>query len=737
MIYLFTKKKVTLFIVLLIFVAILDFWVFNNLKNSFYDIVEENREELFSAVLQSVPSEEGIEEWLKTNKKQHPDLDILYIQGLPGFEETTLYTVDETLSDLYNENLDSETFEKGIESAAYNEIFFADKEYIINEKNSRLVFAPVNDEMDFTVGVAIFVFNNREYDKYTNLMNVFAIAVIGIFIVIFGIFQFTRDPGLSFIILFLLLIVGIFIVYPLFEAVKLTFIQDGKFSLDTWKTILTTKQYLSALWGSIKLGIMTATFSTLVGFLFAFVTTRTAIKGKRFISTMATLPVISPPFSLTLSIILLFGNNGLITKQLLHLQNFTIYGLGGLTLVQTMGMFPIAYLTMVGVLNAIDSTLEDAAMDMSATRLKTFTSVTLPLAMPGILSSWLLVFTNSLADFANPLILSGDYRVLSVEAYLEVTGMNRLGNGAALSLLLLLPTLTAFLIQRNWVSKKSFVTVTGKPSANLTELTSRPVKIFLIALIVIIIAFLLGLYGTIVAGCFVKNWGIDYSFTMENWSEALERGREAIFDTTFLATITMPIAGIIAMVAAMIIVRKKFPGKRIMEILLMTPFAIPGTLIGISFILAFNKPPLILVGTAAIIIINYVIRELPVGIEGGVASLRQIDPAIEEAAQDLGADTPTVFRTIILPLIRPAFISSLSYTFVRSMTAVSAVIFLISAQWYHITVLIYNFSENLRFGLASVLSTTLIAIVLGVFGLMRLFIRENKILAKNEAVKRG
>jgi len=169
----------------------------------------------------------------------------------------------------------------------------------------------------------------------------------------------------------------------------------------------------------------------------------------------------------------------------------------------------------------------------------------------------------------------------------------------------------------------------------------------------------------------------------------------------------------------------------------MTPFAIPGTLIGISFILAFNKPPLILVGTAAIIIINYVIRELPVGIEGGVASLRQIDPAIEEAAQDLGADTPTVFRTIILPLIRPAFISSLSYTFVRSMTAVSAVIFLISAQWYHITVLIYNFSENLRFGLASVLSTTLIAIVLGVFGLMRLFIRENKILAKNEAVKRG
>jgi iron(III) transport system permease protein len=254
---------------------------------------------------------------------------------------------------------------------------------------------------------------------------------------------------------------------------------------------------------------------------------------------------------------------------------------------------------------------------------------------------------------------------------------------------------------------------------------------------IVIVAFLIGLYGTIVAGCFVKNWGIDYSFTLENWTEALQRGKDAILDTTFLATIATPIAGIIAMVAAMIIVRKRFFGKRFMEILLMTPFAIPGTLIGISFILAFNKAPLILVGTAAIIIINYVVRELPVGIEGGVATLRQIDPAIEEAAQDLGADVPTVFRTIILPLIRPAFISSLSYTFVRSMTAVSAVIFLISAQWYHMTVLIYNFSENLRFGLASVLSTTLIIIVLAVFGLMRLLIRENKVLAKNDAVMRG
>lgn len=445
---------------------------------------------------------------------------------------------------------------------------------------------------------------------------------------------------------------------------------------------------------------------------------------------MATLPVISPPFSLTLSIILLFGNNGLITRSVLGLTNFNIYGLWGLVAVQTICMFPIAFLTLVGVLHAIDSTLEEAALDLSASKMQVFMSVTFPLALPGVLSAWLLVFVNSLADFANPLILAGDFRVLSVEAYLEVTGMNRLGRGAALSLLLLLPTITAFFAQRFWVSRKSYVTVTGKPSGRILELTSPGIKAFLVFVMTSLSLFLVSLYGTILAGCFVKNWGIDYSFSTENIVEALTRGQDALIDTLTLAGAATPIAGLLAMVAALLIVRKRFPAKRFLEALIMAPFALPGTLLGISYVLAFNRPPILIVGTAAIIVINYVVRELPVGVEGGIASLQQIDPAIEEAATSLGADTQTVFRSIVLPLIRPAFISSLSYTFVRSMTAVSAVIFLISARWYHLTVLIYNFSENLRFGLASVLSTVLIIIVFAAFGIMRLLVRDSESLAK-------
>jgi len=733
---LITKRKIIIFIISLVFVGTLDFWIFDNIKSSFSDVMDKNQKATVSAIVASAPTDVSeVEKWISKIEKDFENISVIYFEGIPGFDVLNPYFNSDKMFEIYSNNKDSAEFEKGLESTAYDEIYSSRKKYELSGKNVSLIFAPVMDKEGFTSGALLLAFGTEDFDKFMSLMNVLSIAVIIIFILVFSITKFTRDPGLGFIILGLFIIVGIFVVYPLFEAVRLTFLKDGKFSLDTWQNILTTKQYLSALWGSVQLGLLTATFSTIVGFLFAFMVTRTTIKGKKFFSTMATLPIISPPFSLTLSIILLLGNNGLITKQLLGLTNFSIYGLGGLVLVQTMGMFPIAFLTMVGVLQAIDSTLEDAALDLSANKWTTFRTVTFPLALPGIMSAWLLVFTNSLADFANPLILSGDYRVLSVEAYLEVTGMNRLGNGAALSILLLLPTITAFLVQRKIVSKKSYVTVTGKPSAYLTELTSKPVKNILRILMIIIVVFLIGLYGTIIAGCFVKNWGIDYSFTMENWSEALERGKDAISDTTTLAAIATPIAGLLAMMAAMIIVRKKFPLKRGLELLIMIPFAIPGTLIGISYILAFNKPPIILVGTAAIIIINYVIRELPVGVEGGIATLRQIDPAIEEAAQDLGADVPTVFRTVVLPLIKPAFISSLSYTFVRSMTAVSAVIFLISAQWYHMTVLIYNFSENLRFGLASVLATTLIVIVLAVFGLMRLLLRQSGNLEKSVSAK--
>ena len=728
----FTKKKLILFVAVCLVFAVGEYWIFSTLQNTFVKNSVKEITSLVKAMTSAAPlGDEDLARWPEQLSGLYPSDHFFVIKGVPGEEGSENIGGDSALNDVLQNPSNAATTGHALDSVSYLEVFRWPEPVRFSGVPYTLMVAPVPDADNSAARATLLAaIDASGYIAYENLIRTLAFVAFILFALGFGIATFSRDPISGYAILVLAAIVVAFVAYPLIEAVRLTLVKDGRFSFDVWKTILSNKQYLRALWGSIQLGIVTATISTFIGFLYAFAVARTSMKGKKLITTLATMPVISPPFSLTLSIILLFGKNGIITKQFLGLQNFNIYGLGGLALVQTISMFPIAFLTMQGVLQAIDSTLEDASLDLNATRWHTFSKVTLPLAAPGLLSSWLLVFTNSLADFANPLLLSGSYRVLSVESYIEVTGMSRLNNGAALSLLLLLPTLTAFLAQRHWVSKKSFVVVTGKPSTRLSDLASPGARRALMGFVIVVSAFIVALYATIVAGCFVKNWGIDYTFTLVNIGEALARGKQALISTITLAGIATPIAGILSMVAAVIVVRKKFPGKRFLEALIMTPYAIPGTLVGISFILAFNKPPLLLVGTGAILVINYVIRELPVGLEGGVAALRQIDPSIEEAASDLGADQATIFRTIILPLIRPAFISSMSYTFVRSMTAVSAIIFLISARWYHITIQIYNFSENLRFGLASVLSTALIIIVLAVFGLMRLLVRQSEFLEK-------
>ena len=739
----FTKRRIIQFIAIAVLFLAAMGWIYHQLSVSFREYADErNFKEisLFARTYDEGFSQDELSAWTGSVRNMIPGARSAYLAYSEETFDFEPAAGSEAVITMFQDSRELPEFISALDSCYYLEPMKLEADYSVDysldpddaassSEASQIYFLPTADESGaYVLGAIIITVPGVAATGYESLMRTLFIGASAIFLIIAFILLFTRDPMTGFLVLALFVIVGLFVAFPIFEAIRLSFIKEGHFSFAIWKSCL-SPTYLVALWGSLKLGVLTASFSTVIGFLFAFLIERTSFRQKKLMTTLATMPVISPPFSLSLSIILLFGNNGLISKQILHL-NASIYGLGGLVLVETIGMFPIAFMTLSGVLKQIDSTVEDAALDLSATRWQAFRTVTLPLALPGVLSAWLLVFTNSLADFANPLLLSGDYRVLSTEAYMLVTGRNDLGSGSALSFLLLLPTLTAFLVQRFWVSRKSYVTVTGKPSTTLTDLTNKPVRLALASVCWAIMAFILILYVTILAGCFVRNWGIDYSFTLDNWGEALARGWTSIRDTVTLAAIATPIAGVLAMVAAMLIVRKKFPGKRLLEILIMTPYAIPGTLIGISYILAFNKPPILLVGTGAIIVINYVIRELPVGVENGIAALHQIDPAIEEAASDLGADVNTVFRTIVMPLVRPAFITSMSYTFVRSMTAVSAIIFLISARWNHLTVLIFNFSENLRFGLASVLSTVLIAIVLVVFFLMNLIVRDGKLTEK-------
>jgi iron(III) transport system permease protein len=472
------------------------------------------------------------------------------------------------------------------------------------------------------------------------------------------------------------------------------------------------------------MGGLTAVIGTAVGFAFALAVTRADVPLKRLLHIVAIVPIVSPPFIGALAIIMLFGNNGFVTWNLLRIQNFPIYGFRGLMIAQVVTFFPVAYLTLRGVLASINSTLEDAALDLGGSRLKVFARVTLPLAVPGIASAMLVLFIETLADFGNPLILAGSrFPILSVQAYLEITGMYDLPKGAGLSLLLLVPSITAWLLQKYWVDRKRYVTITGKPTASSVKIISPAARVILLAFCLLVAALVCLIYASILWGATAKVWGNDNTLTLQHFAYVFGVGFKAVRDTLTIAGLSTPAAGLLGMVIAFLVMRKRFPGRRFMEFTSMLSFAVPGTVIGIGYILAFNRAPLVLTGTLTILLLNFVFRYIPVGIESGVAILRQIDPAIEEAAVDLGADARTTFSRITLPMIVPAYFSGLVFAFVRAMTAISAAIFLVSSRWNLMTVQIMSQVESGRLGAAAAFSVILVALVFGAIFLIRTFLR--------------
>lgn len=426
---------------------------------------------------------------------------------------------------------------------------------------------------------------------------------------------------------------------------------------------------------------------------------------------MALLPMVSPPFSVALSIIMLFGSRGLVTYSLLGWSNTNIYGLKGLIFVQTISYFPIAFLLLAGMLQSIDPSIEDAARDLGSSKWRTFSSVTIPLVRPGIANAFLLVFIKSVADFANPMAIGGNFSTLATQVYLQAIGSYDVQGGAAVAVVLLDIAIILFILSKYWIEKKTYITVTGKASRERTMIDDPQIVGLVGGFCFLVTAIVLAIYILIPIASFIKMWGVDYSFTTAHYKYALEVGMDAIKDTTLLSIIATPIAGILGMIIAYLVVRKKFIGRGFINFSSLLSIAVPGTVIGIGYILTFNEPPVQLTGTAAILIAAFVIRALPIGIRAGESSLQQIDPSIEEAAADLGSNASRVFTTVTLPLIKSAFFGGLIYSFIRSMTSISAVIFLVSANYSLLTVLILDQVEDNQFGVASAFSTILILIV--------------------------
>lgn len=535
--------------------------------------------------------------------------------------------------------------------------------------------------------------------------------------------KIVRDPVLLSTIIVVIISLFVFIVWPIYEVLKESFLtKDGAFTLRYYEDSFRQSDNVKVLGNTLWLGLFVSFFSTAIGFLFAYADAFLKLRFKKLFNILAILPIVSPPFALAMSFIMLFGQRGFITHTLLGIKDANVYGFEGLAVVQILTFFPIAYLVLAGLLKQIDPSYEEAARNLGASRWEIFRTITLPLVTPGIANSFLLVFIQTVADFGNAMIIGGNYTTLAAKVYLQAMGNYDIKGGTALASVLLTISILMFVVQKYWVGGRSYVTVTGKPSRQRQLIEDKTVTWVVGLPCILISLFILILYALIPYGSFVNLWGIDYTPTLKHYTYVFSLGLKPIIDTTWLSLLSMPITGILGMIIAFLIVRKQFPGRGVIEFTSMLSIAIPGTVIGMGYVLAYNKEPLILTGTAAIIVISFLFRSMPVGIRAGVASLQQIDPAIEEAAQDLGANSFKVFTSVTIPLIKSAFFSGLVYAFVRSMTAVSAVVFLVSASYNLLTVAIMNQVDVGRIGVAAAYSTILIIIVLVVTGILKLLL---------------
>jgi iron(III) transport system permease protein len=422
---------------------------------------------------------------------------------------------------------------------------------------------------------------------------------------------------------------------------------------------------------------------------------------------------VSPPFTTAIAMIFSFGPRGLITYELLGLKGITVYGLTSTLFSEIFTYFPIAYLTLRPLLTAIDSNVEGMALSLGASRWRVFRTVTLPLTVPGLANAFLLLFAASLADFATPLILAGNqFPVLPTQAYLQITGLFDLRGGAVLSFVLLFPALIVFLLQRYWVSRRFYVTVTGKGAGQAPFDSVAPgVRIALLAACAFTTIVIVYFYALLLYASLVMALGANHTFTLVHYRVIFTDGWKAIRDTLIIAGFAMPLGGLYGILMGYLVARKSFVGRRTLELASMINYALPGTIVGIAYLIAFNDPPLVLTGTALLIIACYVFRYGPTGIRATIALLAQIDKSLEEASQGLGAGSSTTFRRVTLPLILPAFFAGLGVVFIRSMTAISATIFLVSISWTLITVKILENMTELSLGPAAAFSVLVVVIV--------------------------
>lgn len=468
-----------------------------------------------------------------------------------------------------------------------------------------------------------------------------------------------------------------------------------------------------ALPTSLAVVLIVAPVCTLLGLAFALLGQRARLGAVRSsLNVISVLPIITPPFILSFAMVFLLGRNGLITDNVLGLSTRFIYGIPGVSIAQILAFTPVAYLLLRGSIGSLNPALEEAAQTLGARPSVTLRTITWPLLRPGLAAAFLLSMIESLADFGNPIVLGGNRRYLATEVYLSLTGRFNPTEAAVYGVVLLALVLLAFFLQRWWLGGGSFITVTGKPTSGALVRLPPRLEAILTALLLVWTVFVAALYFSIILGSFTQLWGINYTLTLKHYQDFMRAGWPVFLYTLRIAAISSVPAMLLGFIVAYLVSRQRFWGRRFIEFGSLLSFATPGTVMGVAYIFAFNTGPWLLTASATIIILALVFRNMPVTIRGAVAGIAQIDPSLEEASTMLRARSFTTMRRILFPLLVNTLVTGLIFAFVRAVTAVSQVIFLVSPGNQLATVLLLGWVEQGQLGRAAAMGAVLIVSML-------------------------
>jgi iron(III) transport system permease protein len=516
-----------------------------------------------------------------------------------------------------------------------------------------------------------------------------------------------------------------FVVWPVVRVLSLSVVTSAGVGLAHYAAFFSTWRLFRILLNSLLVSAVSTALTVVVALILAYAVTRTTVPGKRFLSLMSLLPLISPPFLVSLAFILLLGRNGVITRAVG--LDWSIYGFHGIVIAQIFTFLPQAYILLANVLGNIDSSLEEAAENLGAGMMTTLRRVTLALARPGLASACLIVFILCMTDFGNPILIGGRYNVLATEIYAQIIGLNDFPAAAVMSVVLLVPCLVAYLANTYVVGGRSYVTVSAGARTTLRP-TPPAMRWALFALSGGIALAIAVIYALIPLGSVVRLWGSDWSLSLTHYGfRSTVEGAWPIWNSVKLAVISGVLGTILALLTAYVVERRRAPAARTIAALSLLPAALPGTVIGVGYILAFNVPPLLLTGTVWILVASVIFWKFPVAVLAAINTLKQVDPAIEEAAVSLGAGAVRTFTRVVLPLLTGTAFSIFIYFFVNGMVTVSAVIFLIYPGFNLGSVAILAQVENGYPGVACALGTIILAIVIGAVLLLRALVGGDRV----------